>query len=246
MDAGNLSLGDEKMSRNAAALLILAMVGVAGGCRWVSPGKKPKAEPPQRSPLQKEFTALCPLPRWWDRVEAPEIKTYGELMNYWRSKDRSPEQFFKAAFTAMRAYTDDPTIVVEAAVLLPYGDPNYPCLDKVYEFVLKHYADYRRSTVNYGGEPEDAVAQVVDNYAKILIGRGQDDKAVALIENLLREHESEINPHLLQLLAMTQARGYEKLGDVPKAVAVLQHAKEAYRGSWGESIQREIDRLQGK
>ncbi len=201
-----------------------------------------KQEPPERVKLRQEFTELCPLPSWWDRVDAPNIKTYGELMRYWQDRTRTPEQFFKAAFRAMREYPDDEALFVEAAYLLSNGDPAYPYLDKVYEFTLSHYFEYRKPTVNYGGKPADSIAGIVRNYANILIGRGEAQKAIELIENLLNKRKDEINPHILQLLALVHARAYQDIGDITHARAILEEAK-TYPGSWTERIDEELARL---
>ena len=257
---------DESPKRSSFPLVILFFMVAAGIYLYFkyerprSPAPEPavtkpetktrhreEPEPVRREALRTWLENHCPPPKWWDRVEAPEITTYGELMRYWQNRERTPEQFFKAAYQAVLQYPDDPTIVVEAVNLMAYGDPTYPYLGELYRFTLENYFDYNRMDVHYAGKQGDTVAGVVREYARWLIKQNHPDEAITWIERLLQSRERDINDHLLQLLAIEHARAYEDLGQTEKAISILQRALEAYPGGdWKESIQQEIARLQQK
>ena len=214
--------------RNRAVVVVLAATVVAGGI-WQWPRVQRAIAV---SKLRAEFQQQCPRPRWWDRVQVPKVRTYSELLAYWQRKDRSPEQFFKAAYQAIVDYPLDTDLVVLAVNLMPSGNPTYFQLDALGEFALNRYFWYQTPLANYLGKPGDTVAGIVEDLARIYNGRQQYDHTITLIDRLLAERERDINDQMLELLSMQLADALHKSGRVEEARAVLRRAIDTYHGDW--------------
>ncbi len=91
------------------ALMILAFAFVISGCS----SKEDEAS--------DKFQAASPQPDWWDDVstEGVTINTYDDLLTYWQNKERTNNQFFKAAYQAILDHPLNDDIVVNAINLMP-------------------------------------------------------------------------------------------------------------------------------
>jgi len=177
-------------------------------------------------------------------VEAPRLKTYGELLEYWQAQQFTPEELFKVCYTAIveRLNDDPPDLAMLAASLISHGDPTYRHYGELYAFLLDHFMDYDRPVINYGGGSGDTVADIVQSYARILRAEGHPGPARDIIEELLSKRKKEINPQLLQLLSLDLADAYVALGDRDRARAVLTQAL-SYPGDWDQRIKAALQRL---
>jgi tetratricopeptide (TPR) repeat protein len=187
----------------------------------------------------QEFESRCPKPDWWDRiiVSGVSIYTYDDLLSYWQNKDRSKPQFFKAAYKAILEYPLDTDIVVNAIKLMNYTY-SYPYRVELQEYAIEKHFSYR----NPHGKPGDSVAGIVDNLAQLYNNAGQYGKSVQLIEKLLKERETEINDHLLELIHLTYAAGLGGQNRPDEAVNVLKRAIARYNGDWEKRLNEAVAR----
>lgn len=197
---------------------------------------------PALAAFREDFQRCCPRPSWWNRVsiKGVDIRTYDDLLRYWQNKQRSRNQFFKAAYQAILNYPEDPAIVVTAIKLMPYGDSSYPHVIPLLEFAVERYFDYRNPLANYAGKPGDAIAGIVEKLAGLYTRQQQPERALALIERLLADREKAINDHVLELLALEQATALADQGRTDDAIAVLQRAITAYHGSWEKRLRKQL------
>lgn len=201
----------------------------------------------QPSSTGRELLKRCPLPGWWDSVEAPRVATDSQLLDYRQGQQFTPEQLFKVCFTATVEHLDEtpPDVAMLAVSLISHGDPTYRYDSDLYAFILDRYGDYDCPLVNSGGRAGDTVAGLVEDSARILLGEGRNAEARDVIENLLTRRRREINPQLLQLLSLKLADAYAALGDRDRARAVLTQAL-TYPGDWDQRIQQALDQLESE
>ncbi|GIX49283.1 MAG: hypothetical protein KatS3mg131_3494 [Candidatus Tectimicrobiota bacterium] len=199
---------------------------------------------PAAAAIREAFLRCCPRPAWWqhESIRGVAINSYDDLLAYWQNKSRSKRQFFKAAYQAILDHPQDTDLVVTAIKLMPYGDSSYPHLRQLLEFAVAHYFHYRQPLANYGGMAGDTIAGIVEDLARIYLGQGEPERAVALIERLLKERGKEINDHMLELLALVHAQALSRAGRQAEAIAVLQHAIDAYHGDWEKQLRESLAR----
>lgn len=193
--------------------------------------------------IEAAFQEAAPRPAWWDRVDAKECRTYDELLAYWQDDERTPNEFFKAAYQAVLDYPEDEDLVMLAISLMPHGDSAYPHTTALLEFAVKHYFDYARPLHNYGGESGDTVAGIVRQLATIYNRSGNYGQAVVLVERLLAAREPEVNDQLLELISLQYAEALHNYGRTPDAVAWLDGAIDKYHGDWEEKLVEKRDEI---
>jgi|GEM_PF-2697591 len=233
------------MQRQNAIIIVtvLALLGV--GSWWL---KQPRGI--HRSSVAVEarsaFQRICPRPQWWDRVQAPRVKTLSELSAYWQRQDRTPEQFFKTAYQAIEEYPDDVDLVVQAIALMYYGDPSYPHMIALQELVIQHYFSYQTSLVNYTGKSGDTVADVVENLSTLYNRHHRYEDAINLVERLLSERRAEVNDQLLELITLEYAEALHGAGRVEDAKAALRDAIDTYHGDWELRLKKLLASYEGQ
>ncbi|NIQ39721.1 MAG: tetratricopeptide repeat protein [Proteobacteria bacterium] len=191
---------------------------------------------------RQEFESRCPKPEWWDRVSVSgaTINTYDDLISYWQDKNRSKSQFFKAAYIAILDYPLDVDIVVNAIKLMNYTY-SYPHRIELQEYAIEKYFSYKSPY----GKPGNTIAGIVENLGRLYNDAGQYDRSVNLIERLLKERETEVNDHLLELIHLKYARALHGQGRTADAVNVLKKAVKKYNGSWEKRLNEAIARYGG-
>jgi tetratricopeptide (TPR) repeat protein len=95
------------------------------------------------------------------------------------------------------------------------------------------------------GKPGDTIAGIVENLGQLYNSAGQYDKSVNLIERLLKERETEINDHLLELTHLKYAKALHGQNRTVDAVNVLKKAVKKYNGSWEKRLNEAIGRYEG-
>lgn len=211
----------------------LAILCVAMGCGGRS------------SEIRSAFQEAAPQPEWWDRIDAKEARTYNELLAYWQDNDRTPNQFFKAAYQAVLDHPQDDDIVVLAVNLMPYGDTAYPHTVTMLEFAIDYYFEYDRPLNNYGGKSGDSIAGIVEKLAKIYNRAGNHGAAVVVIERLIDTREHEVNDQMLELVSLQYAEALHGYGRTAEAIAWLDAAIEKYHGDWEKRLSEKRALLSG-
>lgn len=221
--------------RPQKVLLVLAAIAlVVGLSQWKRVARVVAAQK-----LRSEFQRQCPRPEWWDRVQAPRIRTRDEFSEYWRRKDRSPEQFFKVAYQAIVDYPLDTDLVMEAIQFLYYSDQTYPYMIRLHQFALDRYFSYRRPLAGYGGKAGDTVGGIVLHLTYLYKRKQQYDQSITVINRLLSERKQEIHDNLLELLSLALAEALQLSGRSQEAQAVLREAIETYQGD-GEANLKQV------
>lgn len=224
----------EKAYRNRIilALMILAFAFVISGCS----SKEDEAS--------DKFQAVSPQPDWWDDVsiEGVTINTYDDLLTYWQNKERTNNQFFKAAYQAILDHPLNDDIVVNAINLMPYGDRGYPYIAQMLEFAVNNYFDYDRPLAQYGGKSGDAIGGIVEDLTGIYNGQNKYRESIELINKLIDKRENEINDNMLELLSLKLAEAYYKSGNKKEAVGTLNKAIKEYSGSWEKRLSEQLDK----
>jgi tetratricopeptide (TPR) repeat protein len=231
--------------RTRRARLLLAMslpvwlaVWVLGGCQLIERDKGRE--------YRQAFRAAAPRPDWWDRVSTDvEIKTYDDLLTYWRDKERTNNQFFKAAYQAILDYPLDQDLVVNAIYLMPNGDRAYPHVVTMLEFAIERHFDYDRPLNNYQGKPGDTIAGITRRLSRAYNNIGDYESTIELVERLLREREDEINDQLLELLTLDYSEALYEQGRTEEAVATLETAIQKYDGDWENRLEEKLTELRG-
>ncbi len=197
-----------------------------------------------------KFLEQCPLPAWWEKVsiEGVVVNSHSALIDYWKNRERSGQQFFKAAYQAIVGYPDNSSIVVDAARLMPHADHEYSHFVPIMEFAIDRFFDYKdkpshyktktKTTIKYTG---NAIAAIVDKLSENYNMQWQFDKSIEIIDRFIAERESEANHHLLELISLNYARALYSTGKVAEAAAALKRAIEKYEGSWEEKLKEKLE-----
>ncbi len=182
----------------------------------------------------KHWQTAAPLPEWWEEIAAPayKIDTLGDLMSAWQSgrsgRDEN-RQFFKAAYQAILEHPDDYHIVPQAIHLLHYVSQDYSHRIEMEEFGIEHFFDYKQRTDNCANcMVGDTVQGMVNNLAYLYLQQGDYDKAVNIIERLLKEREHEISGYKLARTYNVLGRAYWKKGLKDNAITVLRRGVQKY------------------
>jgi hypothetical protein len=249
---GSLSAALSTCLFPAVGLCLILLMVVVWRQTWRSPADNPESMHDHVGPnpaldtaataFREAFKRCCPRPAWWNRVSirGVHIRSYDDLLSYWQSKERSKNQFFKAAYQAVLDYPHEPAIVVTSIKLMPYGDSSYPHLIPLLEFAIERYFDYNEPLGNYSGKAADSIAGIVEKLASLYTRYQQPERALALIERLLASRAKAINDHLLELLALEHANALAELDRRDDAIAVLQHAIATYHGSWEKRLRQQL------
>ncbi len=192
---------------------------------------------------ESDFESACPKPGWWDDVsiDGVTINSYDDLMTYWQNKERTNNQFFKAAYQAILDHPDNTNIVVNSINLMPYTDKGYPYTKEMLEYAVNNYFDYKTPLANYGGKTGDTIAGIVEKLAGIYNGEGSYGKTIELINRLFKEREKEINDHMLELISLKLAAAYYESGKKDEAINTLENAIAKYNGSWEERLKEQLN-----
>jgi len=195
---------------------------------------------------REKFQSAAPEPGWWDDVstEGVTINSFDDLLTYWQNKDRTANQFFKAAYQAILDHPLNEDIVVNAVSLLPYGDRGYEHTTEMLEFAVNNYFDYKRPLTNYGGKAGDTIGGIVEKLVKLYNSQNRYSDSIKLINKLISKRESEINDHMLELLSSSLAEAYYNSGNKTKAVGTLNYAIEKYNGSWEQKLRDQLQKYQ--
>jgi len=217
----------------AAVLVALAAIS---GCSGTGTGGE----------FRTAFQEAAPKPAWWDNVSTKgvEIQTYDDLLAYWQDKERSENQFFKAAYEAILRVPEDDDVVANAMSMLPYGDSTYPHTVTLLEFAIDRYFDYDRPLDNYSGKTGDTVAGMVRQLATIYNRTGDYGYTIALVDKLLNLREFEINDQLHELISLEYAEALYNFGRTDDAIAHLQTAIDRYDGDWEKKLTAQLKKYQ--
>jgi tetratricopeptide (TPR) repeat protein len=193
---------------------------------------------------RKSFQEAAPQPEWWDRVSTDNvnIRSYDDLLSYWQDRERSDNQFFKAAYQAILYHPLDDDLVVNAVNLLPNGDSAYPHTTTMLEFVLERHFYYQRPLSNYLGKSGDTIAGIARKLVVTYNNIGDYASTIELVGRLLDEREFEINDQLLELLSIEYAEALYEYGQPDEAVAVLETAIDKYNGDWEKRLGEKLSR----
>ena len=194
--------------------------------------------------VRDKFQAACPQPDWWDDVsiEDVNINSYDDILTYWQNKERTNNQFFKAAYQSILDHPLNDDIVVNAINLMPYGDRGYPYIEQMLEFVVNNYFDYDRPLAQYGGKSGDALGGIVEELVGIYNGKNKYQESIELINRLIEKRENEVNDHLLELLSLKLAEAYYETSNKEKAIETLNKAIDKYDGSWGKKLREQLEK----
>jgi tetratricopeptide (TPR) repeat protein len=194
--------------------------------------------------VRDKFQEACPQPGWWDDVSIIDvnINSYDDLLTYWQNKERTNNQFFKAAYQAIVDHPLNDDIVVNAINLMPYGDRGYPYIEQMLEFAANNYFDYDRPLAQYGGKVGDAIAGIIEELVGIYNGKNKYQESIELINRLIEKRESEINDHILELLSLKLAEAYFETGNKEKAIEILNKAIDKYDGSWEKKLREQLEK----
>jgi tetratricopeptide (TPR) repeat protein len=196
--------------------------------------------------VRDKFQEACPQPDWWDDVSIKDvnINSYDDLLTYWQNKERTNNQFFKAAYQAILDHPLNDDLVVNAINLMPYGDRGYPNTEQMLEFAVNNYFDYDRPLAQYGGKSGDAIGGIVEDLAGIYNGESKYSETIELITRLLDKRENELNDHMLELLSLELAEAYFKTGNKEEAILTLNKAIEKYDGSWEKRLKEQMEKYE--
>lgn len=194
-----------------------------------------------QTPISPEaFIFQFPLPVWWDTVSAPEFNAIPDLMDYWRDRQRTKSQFFKAAFGMLTRYPDKPAYVMKIVYLLPSADPSYEKMLELEEYALGAFFSHKDTD---GQRPATSSAGIATDLMWRYNNTSEFEKAVGLGKRLFEEREKEINDHMLEFAVIPLAEAYAGAGDVRTAVETLDRAITKYNGSWEKKLWEARDRI---
>ncbi len=194
-----------------------------------------------QTPISPEdFKSRFPLPVWWDTVSAPEFNAIPDLMDYWRDRQRTKSQFFKAAFGMLARYPDKPAYVMKIVYLLPSADPSYEKMLELEEYALGAFFSHKDTD---GQRPATSSAGIATDLMWRYNNTSEFEKAVGLGKRLFGEREKEINDHMLEFAVIPLAEAYAGAGDVRTAVETLDRAITKYNGSWEKKLWETRERI---
>lgn len=193
---------------------------------------------PGAEAFRKTFQTNFPHPDWWENTQAPAFDSLDALMVYWQCDSRSKQQFFKAAYVTILSRPLNDQLVVNAINLMPWGDPNYPDLEKLLSFGLETYYYHQNHSSIYQGKSGDQIAGIARQLVSLYNQRTAYAETIDTLERFIPEREAEINDHLLQHLSREYAYALWKTEQKERALQVLQHALSHYpEGSWTEKLE---------